>query len=125
MNMQILMMLPKLMGLSDKVLRIVTGKPEPGDFREVLEEIHELLKSVPQLAGFLLMLEPLLKIVNAVGQELFLDVERAAELGLTDEDIQQGRAITELLQPVLVKMHQEMMQAAANVEAKDVDGLTE
>jgi predicted Zn-ribbon and HTH transcriptional regulator len=125
MNMQILLMLPKLMGLSDKILRIVQGKPEPGDVREVLEEIHNLIKMVPQLAGFLLLLEPVLKIVQRVGEELFLDPDKASELGLTDDEIRQGRAVTELLQPVLVSMHQEMMKAAANVEAKDVDGLTE
>lgn len=124
MNLLLLTLVPRLMGLSDKIMAIVSGKASPGDYRAVASELYDLLKAVPQLQGLLILVEPLLKIVLAVGNDLFNDPQAAAKYGLTDEEIRQGKAVAELLGPLYAQMAVELKAAAANVQPGDVPKLT-
>lgn len=110
---------PKLMGTSEKILKIVKGEGQPGDIREVIEELYALLQEIPQLQGFLLLIEPILRIIDKVGTEIF---DKPGLL--TDEEIIAGKALIQILGPVLAQMEKEMADAAANVTVADVDRLT-
>lgn len=116
---KLLLLAPKLMGISEKVLKVVRGEGEPGEVRIIIAELKGLLEEIPQLKGFLLLLEPIFAIIDKVGTEIF------AKPGLlTDEEIMAGKALVEILGPVLKDLEREMADAAAAVELKDVDRLT-
>lgn len=115
---KLMTMAPKLMGISEKILKIVKGEGDPGEIRVVIQELHQVLKEIPQLQGFLLLIEPLVAIIDKVGTEIF---DKPGLL--SDEEIRTGKALISILGPLLGEMETEMRNAAAAVDPDDVDGL--
>lgn len=123
-NLSLLALVPQLMGISQKVFRIVQGKGAPGEIREVITELRALLEQVPQLKGLLLLMDPILRIVDKVGAEIFDKPDMLEKMGITEEEVIAGKAIVEILGPMLGELEGELADAAAAVTVDDVDRLT-
>ena len=123
MNLTLLGLLPRIFSFGQKLIPLVQGKATRQDYDQIIDELHALIRDIPQLKGLLIIVDPLVRIVKAVIGELLNDPAKAQVLGLTPQDLIAGQAVTRLLGPLQDAMVLEMEDAKNAVTEDDVDKL--
>jgi queuine/archaeosine tRNA-ribosyltransferase len=117
-------LLPRLFSTSQAILACIQGGPTKEELREAVQELHNLLRAVPALAGVLAMFETVVRVVDKVLPDLLGDPQWAKDVGLDADTVQQAAGMTTLYKAVMEKaIDGGQIKPHELVQASDVDGM--
>ena len=93
--------LPKVFRTSQLILEVLKGGMTPEKLNVIVDELYGILTSIPQLQGFLAILQVLVKVVKVIIPALPMNPQIAKLLddgGVTTEEIDAAAVVLEILE---------------------------
>lgn len=122
-NVRLMTMLPQLFKSGTTIIRALEGGVTADEMKVIVNEVRELIKSVPELGAFLSIFDSLVKVAAVILPTFLGDKAKIIALGLQEAQVEDALAVTKLMKTIIDEAVNEGQQAAEKVTDDDIEGM--
>lgn len=122
-NMRLMAALPQLFKTGHLIIKSVEGGITKEEMTEIVKEIRETIKSIPELGAFLSIFDALVKVAIVVLPAILGDKAKIVALGLQEADVEQALAVSKLVDQIIQDAVEERNKADLKFTDDDIEGM--